>query len=94
MSKHPKTRNRDRVRHAGAGTKRRKAPILVDGKPLPGELTGRASGTSEDLTALFAGDTAEHFADGFSGGSDDDSGSDLPKDANTRPDAEEDVTAV
>ena len=94
MSKHPKTRNRDRVRHAGAGTKRREAPALEGGKPLPEELTGRASGTSEDVATLFAADTAEHFADGFRGGSNDDPGSDIPKDDSTRPDAEQDVTAV
>lgn len=68
MSKHPKTRNRKRIRSGGAGTSRPDTPLLEGGKPLPQELTGRASGTSEDVVALFAEDIAEHFADGFSGG--------------------------
>jgi len=94
MSKHPKTRNRKRIRNGGAGTSRPDTPSLEGGRPLPAELTGRASGTSEDVVALFAEDTAEHFADGFSGGSDDDPGSDIPKSDSTRPDEAEDVTAV
>ncbi len=93
MSKHPKTRNRNRIRHAGEGTTRPAAPVLQGGKPLPEELTGRASGTSEDVATLFAADTAEHFADGFRGGSDEDPGADIPKSAGTKPDAAEDVTA-
>jgi len=92
MSKHHKPRNHDRP--AGAGTTRPDSPALEGGKPLPEELTGRASGTSEDLTALFAEDSAQHFADGFRGGSNDDPGSDLPKNANQKPDPDEDVTAV
>jgi hypothetical protein len=94
MSKHPKTRNRDRIRKGGAGTSRLDAPLRDDDKPLPEELTGKASGTSDDLTALFKGDNAEHFADGFHGGSNDDPATDIPKSASTRPDAAEDVTAV
>ncbi len=44
----------------------------VDGiTPLPEELTGRASGTDEDLVALFDNDTDKHLADGFRGGSED-----------------------
>lgn len=38
---------------------------------LPEELTGRASGTDEDLVALFDNPTDKHMADGFRGGSDD-----------------------
>jgi hypothetical protein len=40
----------------------------------PEELTGRASATDDDLTALVRNDTQDHFTDGFSGGSGDDSG--------------------
>jgi hypothetical protein len=44
----------------------------VDGiTPLPEQLTGRASGTDEDLVALFDNDTDKHLADGFRGGSED-----------------------
>ena len=93
MSKHPKTRNRNRVRKGGAGTSRPDTRELEGGTPLPEELTGRASGTADDLRALFAGDTAEHFADGFRGGSDGDSATDIPRDDSRRPDAEEDATA-
>jgi hypothetical protein len=67
---------------------------LEGGEPLPEELTGRASGTREDLTALFANDAADHFADGFRGGSNSDPGSGLSKGVDTDPDADDDVTAV
>jgi hypothetical protein len=40
----------------------------------PEELTGRASATDDDLTALVRNDSQAHFTDGFSGGSGDDSG--------------------
>ncbi len=60
-----------------AMTKRPDAPALEGGIPLPEELTGRASSTNEEVTTLFARDTAEHFTDGFRGGSGDDPGSDL-----------------
>jgi len=44
----------------------------VDGiTPLPEQLTGRASGTDEDLVALFENPTDKHMADGFRGGSED-----------------------
>jgi len=75
-------------------TSRPDTPELEGGTPLPEELTGRASGTGEDVSALFANDAADHFADGFRGGSNDDRGSDLPKDTDTDRDADEDVTAV
>lgn len=55
-----------------AATRRRETPALEGREPLPEELTGRASGTSEDLETLFENDTAGHFKDGFRGGSDDD----------------------
>jgi len=77
-----------------AETSRPDSPELEGGTPLPEELTGRSSGTSEDVSALFASDNAEHFADGFRGGSNDDRGTDLVKDDDTDPDADEDVTAV
>jgi len=75
-------------------TSRPETPELEGGIPLPEELTGRASGTSEDLTALFANDAADHMADGFRGGSNDDRGSDLLKDRDTDVAADEDVTVV
>jgi len=75
-------------------TSRPETPALEGGVPLPEELTGRASGTSEDLTALFANDAADHMADGFRGGSNGDRGSDLLKDHDTDVAADEDVTAV
>ena len=53
-------------------TDRPESPALEGGPPLPEELTGRASGTSEDLTALFDNESREHLADGFRGGSADD----------------------
>jgi hypothetical protein len=39
--------------------------------PLPEELTGKASGTDEDLVSLFDDQEGEHIADGVRGGSDD-----------------------
>lgn len=77
-----------------ATTTRRDRPELEGGTPLPQELTGRASGTEEDLGTLFANDAADHFADGFRGGSNDDPGSDIPKEPDTDENADEDVTAV
>jgi hypothetical protein len=82
-----------RPRHAEETT-RPSAPQLEGGTPPPTELTGRASETDDDLTALFESDAAEHFSDGFRGGSNSEPGSDLRKDVDTDPDAGEDVTAV
>lgn len=75
-------------------TSRPDSPELEGGTPLPEELTGRASGTGEDLNALFGSETADHLADGFRGGSDDDRESESVTEAETAPDAEQDVTAV
>ena len=47
--------------------------------PLPEELTGRASGTDETLTALFGNDSAGHLADGFRGGSNADQDVAIPR---------------
>lgn len=58
--------------HSVAETSRPETPAIEGGLPLPEELTGRASGTGEDLTALFDNDSKQHLADGFRGGSDDD----------------------
>ena len=52
-----------------------RAPVMVsleNDTAIPNELTGRASASTDDLTTLFRNDSAEHFDDGFSGGSDDD----------------------
>lgn len=81
-------------RNRAGETTRLDDPELEGGTPLPEEVTGRASGTREDLGTLFANDTADHLADGFRGGSDDDSGSGFAKDEDTKADAEQDVTAV
>jgi hypothetical protein len=83
-----------KAKQATAETSRPDAPELEGGTPLPEELTGRASGTSEDVTTLFANEAADHLADGFRGGSNGDRGSDLPNEHETDPDADEDVTAV
>jgi hypothetical protein len=57
------------VRHQPAETDRPDTPQLEGGTPLPEEVTGRASGTDEELTALFDNESAGHLADGFRGGS-------------------------
>ena len=41
------------------------------------ELTGRASGTGEDLASLFANESDEHLSDGFRSGNGDDPESDV-----------------
>jgi len=43
-------------------------------EPAPEELTGRSTGTDDDLSALFQSKSGDHLADGFKGGSDDDVG--------------------
>lgn len=57
--------------HADGGTRRAESPELEGRTPLPEELTGRASGTDEDLVALMGNTSGDHLADGFRGGSDD-----------------------
>ena len=57
--------------HADGGTRRKETPELEGRTPLPEELTGRASGTDDDLVALFDNASRDHLADGFRGGSDD-----------------------
>lgn len=75
--KMPRT-NEPAIVHVVAQTNRRDRPELEGETPLPEELTGRASGTGEDLTALFDNDTPQHLADGFRGGSADDPTSSTP----------------
>lgn len=53
---------------------KRVSTTLLREERVPEELTGRATRTGDDLTALFKNDSADHLADGFSGGSDDDVG--------------------
>ncbi|HYW50202.1 MAG TPA: hypothetical protein VE861_06335 [Gemmatimonadaceae bacterium] len=53
------------------GTDRAATPELEGQTPLPEELTGRASGTDEDLVALFDNGTDKHMTDGFRGGATD-----------------------
>ncbi|MES2306770.1 MAG: hypothetical protein V4558_14805 [Gemmatimonadota bacterium] len=66
-------------RDAPATTRREETPALEGREPLPEELTGRASGTDEDLATLFENESANHLRDGFRGGSDDDSETDVIK---------------
>jgi hypothetical protein len=68
-------------------TSRPDTPELEGGTPLPEELTGRASGTGENLEALFENASAEHLSDGFRGGSGGDEGVAIPTDDKTVPDA-------
>jgi hypothetical protein len=48
-------------------------------EPAPRELTGRASGTGEDLTSLFANGSDEHLRDGFRSGNGDDPEGDVER---------------
>jgi len=57
--------------HADGETTRPETPELEGRTPLPEELTGKASGTDEDLVTLFDDKQGEHMADGFHGGSED-----------------------
>lgn len=57
--------------HAVGETTRPETPELEGRIPLPEEITGQASGSDEDLVALFGDDDGEHIADGFRGGSED-----------------------
>ena len=68
-------------------------PDLGGATPSTEELTGRASKTGDSLAALFENDSAEHFADGFRGGSDDDKDVSPRKDDDTAAE-EESETAV
>ena len=60
-----------RTEHSSGGTNRPETPELEGRMPLPAELTGRASGTDDDLVELFDVKNGEQLADGFRGGSDD-----------------------
>lgn len=72
MTDHPKLKKGSRgLPHPVSDTDRPATPELEGGIPLPEELTGRASGTDEDLTALFNDESEAHLADGFRGGSED-----------------------
>jgi hypothetical protein len=62
------------------------ATVQLHEESAPKELTGRASATDDDLTALVRNDSQDHFSDGFSGGSGDDSGVAIEND--------EDITAA
>jgi hypothetical protein len=84
----------NQARHEVETTNRPDTPELEGGSAPPEELTGRASVTDEDLTALFANDSADHVADGFRGGSNADSGSAVLTENDTDPDDDDDVTAA
>jgi hypothetical protein len=66
---------------------RPESPELEGREPLPAELTGRASGTNDDLVSLFDNATNEHLSDGFRGGSEDVPGSaDVARSDEPKPD--------
>lgn len=67
--------------HADGTTARPETPALEGREPLPAELTGRASGTDDDLVSLFGDGSDEHLTDGFRGGS-----QDVPGSRETPPD--------
>jgi hypothetical protein len=60
-----------RMAHSSGKTNRPETPELEGRTPLPEEVTGRASGTDDDLVVLFNEKNSEQLADGFRGGSDD-----------------------
>ncbi len=60
------------ITHADGSTSNPEYPALEGREPLPEEITGKASGTSDDLVTLFDSTDREHMADGFRGGSEDD----------------------
>ncbi len=62
--------------HADGTTRRPEFPELEGRTPLPEEITGRASGTSEDLVELFVNQSDKHLEDGFNDTSEDASRSD------------------
>ena len=84
----PKESGDGGLRHQVEETDRPDSPQLEGGIPLPEELTGRASGTSEDLTALFENESKAHLADGFRGGSADDPSPLKPADDSGEPEAD------
>ena len=68
-----KSRTNKAEPHSDGGTTRPETPELEGRMPLPEEVTGKASATDEDLVTLFDEDDSGHIADGFRGGSDDES---------------------
>jgi|CXWL01.1.fsa_nt_gi hypothetical protein len=58
--------------HDDGTTMQPEYPALEGREPLPEEITGRASGTRDDLVTLFDSTDRDHLADGFRGGSEDD----------------------
>ena len=77
--------------HADGGTRRTESPELEGRVPLPEELTGRASGTDDDLVALFDNTSGDHLADGFRGGSDDEDVDDAALNVNAVETQDDDV---
>lgn len=65
------TQSDPRVEHADVTTHKPEFPSLEGRTPLPEEITGRASGTDEDLVELFVNKSDKHLEDGFRGGSED-----------------------
>ena len=77
----------DELAAAPPGTVRGDTEAIEDAIALPGELTGRADATDEDLTALFRNNTGGHFADGFAGSGDEDTDHVSQNDGESEPDA-------
>jgi hypothetical protein len=70
------------------------ATVELHEESAPEELTGRASATDDDLTALVRNDTQDHFTDGFSGGSGDDTGVAIENDDEVAAAADRDELAT
>jgi hypothetical protein len=66
-----KSRNNKPQSHSDGETTRPETPELEGRMPLPEEVTGKASATDEDLVTLFDDAGGGHIADGFRGGSED-----------------------
>ena len=72
--KQPDTSAADLSRqHADGTTSRPEYPELEGRTPMPEEITGRASGTNDDLVELFVNTSNKHLEDGFHDTSEDES---------------------
>ena len=64
---------RNKKATADGTTTRAETPEFEGRMPLPEEITGLASAGDDNLVALFDNPSAAHLADGFRGGSEDES---------------------
>jgi hypothetical protein len=74
---------RNKKATADGTTTRAETPEFEGRTPLPEEITGLASAGDDNLVALFDNPSAAHLADGFRGGSEDES---EPADGPKKPD--------